>query len=535
MYASGNDLDSIVNQGPSLVHQTSDHSLLFAESTSRLDEVDNDFRTQLHHAVLNASEERVRELLGQGASVDKRDRLTYEPLHHAVVKGSTSIIKLLLDSGADPASKVYMDQTPLHLAVLKKVPLKDLLQARSGVNNQDKQGRTPLNLLLSTRHLDGPSREEIELLLRAGADINLANNAGDTSFHLLLDQEYSDSSPLIYDTILLFLKNGADTSRFRRNGQTALEIYLNKSRGAWAASKPGHAYCEQAHACLFGLMRRFARISVAGPSGELIAHEYLQQCSRLLPHGKQVIKKFASTAALDKRGQKGNYLIHELLRLVNERDCADFEGGHLRVLLNRGGDPNIRNKLGQSPVMIMMDIENRFNSSSVKETKRMLRILLEGGGSVWIRDNAGRLPIYKAMLNFQDGDRYGMAKLLLFTDDKGISPRPFDHTAVSREDSSWWQAWGLATVSDDWEAHEKVLKTAKASLPDDVRNILYPIMMRLLAENHLEKARTKCSTNQIPVREHRRFVATVVKGMVQAEAPITYSLIGHLVDLVLDE
>jgi ankyrin repeat protein len=428
-----------------------------------------------------------------------------------------------------------MGQTALHLAILHKVSLNDLLRPRRGVNIQDKQGRTPLNLLLTTTHLDGPSAEGIQLLIETGADVNLPNKAGYTSFHLILDREYSDKSPLIYSTIQLFLNNGADTSNCCRNGQTPLEIFLARSQGAWAASKPGHAFCEQAHACLFTFIHRCAEIDALGPSGELLAHEYLQKCSRLLLDGKAMITRFASKAALDKRGRKGNYLIHELLRLVDENDCSTIVGDLLRVLLNRGGDPNIQNALGQSPAMALMSMEAIHWAGLVEGAEKLLRIVVEHGGSVWIRDSTGRLPIYKAMLNFVERNRYGMAKILLFTDDRGVSSSHSNRTDVSGQDSSWWQAWGLATVSDDWKKHENLLNTAKASLPDDVRNILYPIMMRLLAESYLERARDKFSTKQVSMREHRNYVATVMTGMFKIKVPFAYPLIGRLLELVQDD
>lgn len=532
MNTSESNLVPAVSQDLSLAQDFHNSGLLFPENCLGLNEVDSDGRTKLHHAVRRGSEEEVRALLGRGASVDIRDRLTYEPLHYAVANGSAGLINLLLNSGANPTSKVHMDQNTLHLAVLHKVRLQSLLRTRHGIDLQDRRGRTPLNLLLSTTDLDESSEEDIQLLLNAGADVNLPNKAGDTSFHLLLNREYSNTSPLIYSTIQLFLRNGANLSDPSPNGRTPLQIFLEKSQGAWVAAKSCHTLFEQAHACLFSFIHQGAATDVRTPTGELLAHEYLQTLARKATNSEHMAKLLVSKAAISQTGLKGNYVIHEVLRLVDARERTGTTVGQLKALLDRKVDLNVQNVRGQSPIMILMSMKEIYSSDPVREAKQLLRILLGRGASVWIRDSSGKLPIYQAMLNFCENDRYEMARILLLTAAGEVSSCEPDHTAASWQDSSWWEAWSAASTCEDWTKYESMLSAAKSSLPDDVRNILYPIMMRLLAESYIEKSKQRSSANQISTIEHRDYVAVVMKGMVKIGVPIPRNLIVHLLGLI---
>jgi len=101
-----------------------------------------------------------------------------QPIHDAARLGNAAEVERILR--ADPKQRdirTGQGSTPLHLAATNpdSGPIQVLLKAGAEVNARDGEGATPLHLAAYTAKL-----KNTELLLQAGADVEVKTNAGRT-------------------------------------------------------------------------------------------------------------------------------------------------------------------------------------------------------------------------------------------------------------------------------------------------------------------------------------------------------------------
>uniref|UniRef100_A0ABD2WWX7 Ankyrin repeat domain-containing protein 54 n=1 Tax=Trichogramma kaykai TaxID=54128 RepID=A0ABD2WWX7_9HYME len=107
------------------------------------------------------------------------------PLHFAAKHGFNGVVELLLRRGANPNSANAQGLTPLRI-IYKESTAKMLFELSNEryrpvlVDARDNEGWTPLHVALA----EG-CKKMAELLLRLGADPNLANAEGETSLHVI--------------------------------------------------------------------------------------------------------------------------------------------------------------------------------------------------------------------------------------------------------------------------------------------------------------------------------------------------------------
>ena len=183
------------------------------------------------------------------------------PLHEACIHGHGDVVKLLMEAGADDTLRNAAGETPAHVALRKTTYSKSLeparraeiLQALKHLDLAREDGKTPLMLLqyldintvigLLPLFLDrgvhvnatdqgGRSalllhtdlicyKDTVKELLKAGADVNLADNQGNTALH------YS----LLYgsaDVARFLIRKGADYNRPDNQGRTPVQIAVEK-------------------------------------------------------------------------------------------------------------------------------------------------------------------------------------------------------------------------------------------------------------------------------------------------------------------
>jgi len=148
---------------------------------------------QALHLVADADDlESMRLLLDKGAEADAPDGFGFTPLMNAADPCDLSAIKLLLSKGANvnAANNGHQDVkfgkiqllglTPLMLsaAYCPADVMKALLDAGAKVNVQDIRGMTPLMLAVASETQD---LAVVQLLLKAGADVNAKSTAGETA------------------------------------------------------------------------------------------------------------------------------------------------------------------------------------------------------------------------------------------------------------------------------------------------------------------------------------------------------------------
>jgi ankyrin repeat protein len=195
--------------------------------------------------------EMTQKLIEAGANVNNAGKVDMTPLMTAAMMSIPESMKVLLDAGADPKFSMKNGMSILHFATWRSncaecVSL--LLKAGAAVNDKDKNGETPLTIMMtaSTREdraktigytanaykaggftelpkkftngdpndWDNPS-DIVKLLIEGGADPNAANVVGTTP---LITAAYFNK----VDLMRMLIDAGADISKKERTGVSPL-------------------------------------------------------------------------------------------------------------------------------------------------------------------------------------------------------------------------------------------------------------------------------------------------------------------------
>ena len=191
--------------------------------------------TPLHKAVSHP--EMIRFLFGKGAKVDAVDAEHAQPIHCAAFRGCFESVKLLVEAGADCKAKGPGGDVPLYLACCmddftKKSDrgglVKYLLGKGVKVDAPDNMLNTPLSVAV-----ENSSYEVVEMLVKAGADVNAKNKLDMISLHRAAAR--LKESERIYDgwkeewatsvkAIQLLLDKGSDQNAKTSTGKTAKDL-----------------------------------------------------------------------------------------------------------------------------------------------------------------------------------------------------------------------------------------------------------------------------------------------------------------------
>ena len=218
-------------------------ALRFAEDKS-IDLIDG---TQLSELLAKTAPDEYTEEDDASDADSEEDEEFTTPLHEAADAGEPDQVERLLRLGADVNARDYYERTPLHRAAAavpvpeRLVVLRMLLSNGADVNAK-RYGETPLHVNMAT-----PRREDITLLIDAGADINAPTSLhNETPLHCAVQHAVSslrilggtiytimDGSFGEYSTeevfkpvIALLVRRGADTTAKDRNGKTPYDIAL---------------------------------------------------------------------------------------------------------------------------------------------------------------------------------------------------------------------------------------------------------------------------------------------------------------------
>lgn len=120
----------------------------------------------------------VKYLVENSADINIENIYKQSPLYIASLGGKLEVVKYLVENGADVNKKGFSGHTPLsaatnggHLRVAGY-----LIEKGANVNNRQIEGWTPLHFAASSGRL-----EVVEFLINAGADMDLKNNANQSS------------------------------------------------------------------------------------------------------------------------------------------------------------------------------------------------------------------------------------------------------------------------------------------------------------------------------------------------------------------
>ncbi len=142
--------------------------------------------TALHLAAANGYKETMEVLLAHSADPNAKNARGETPLHQAAATLSASAMRALLDAGADVDSRDASGRPPIHFAVNSmqkgaRECLQLLLDRGADIDLGDENGYTALHLAALSRRLT-----RVRLLIAAGADLCMRNNAGKSALHFVM-------------------------------------------------------------------------------------------------------------------------------------------------------------------------------------------------------------------------------------------------------------------------------------------------------------------------------------------------------------
>ena len=187
--------------------------------------------TPLHWAAAHA--EVAEFLIAKGADVNAKDKNLITPLHRAALGSGSKVAKILIDKGADVNARDSRGRTPLHDAAGygndKMVEL--LIERGAQVDVKDKRGTTALYCAASGTK---DSKETVELLLAAGADINIKRTAEPEDGFGLLHTAVKNSNPRVVE---LLISKSLDINSETTTGRTPLELARDTTRLSSSAKR----------------------------------------------------------------------------------------------------------------------------------------------------------------------------------------------------------------------------------------------------------------------------------------------------------
>lgn len=173
---------------------------------------DDEKESDLGRAILTGDLQELKNLIEGGVDVDTKDSQGTTPLIEASSLRREDIVRYLLSKNANVNARNFLGRSALHVAYylsFRSPPttiVELLLSAGADVNIRDENGDTPLFYALRT---------DVEQLLVAGADPNVQNNEGNTPLHIATKYNFRNSVKTLLDY-------GADP--FIRNNSGELPI-----------------------------------------------------------------------------------------------------------------------------------------------------------------------------------------------------------------------------------------------------------------------------------------------------------------------
>jgi len=300
---------------------------------------------EFHEAAKRDQVNKLKELLSKNKMwLEKRDKYQRTPLHSAARYGAFSAVRFLLDQGADFNVKEESGNTPLHLAsIFRHDEIIDLLiRHKVDVNMLNAQGQAPLSLA----SLYG-NPESIKLLLAGGAKTNIRDADGNTPLHIAVLYRHPENLEEI-------LKANLDIDAINTEGYTPLHLAVRRPDNEKAI---GH------------LLQQGADLSITDPTGRnaLLVSVGSNQ--------KEYIKLLVSNGIdINSQDNDGNTALHyPLSNVLRDKRYLPYSKEIVKILLEEGADPHIRNKEAKSPMDLAVESGEDELINLLKSSKSMIK------------------------------------------------------------------------------------------------------------------------------------------------------------------
>ena len=312
---------------------------------------DVDGYTCFHDAVdAGCNKETLTAIMNHGTNIHAANKKGVTPLMAAVWKGNVDAIKVLLNAGAD----LKDCDTCLHRAIrsrCSKEILQRVISHGADVNAKNEHGVAALRLTCQTGNEDA-----IIELLRAGADPNIVDEAGETCLHTAIRGKCSRKH------LEALITHGADVNATNENNETALRL----------------AYQMEDEHAINELLKAGADSNIVNEEGETCLHTAIRsKCSRkhleaLITHGADVnaTNENSETAIQLAYQMEDEHAIYKLLKagadvnIVNEAGETCLHTAirsnclyYLQALITHGADVNATNKSNETALELAFQMK----------------------------------------------------------------------------------------------------------------------------------------------------------------------------------
>ncbi|KAK5657909.1 hypothetical protein OQA88_2458 [Cercophora sp. LCS_1] len=462
-------------------------------------------RTPLHQAVIKRDIETVRALLFSDVPINTKDHAGNTPLHFAVNAREAEIANLLLRFGAQANDSDQGGQSSLHLAVCTadSAMVDALIENGADVSSQDNSGNTPLHLAISA--LQSGEDATVTALLHAGSDTNIPNHDSVTPFLQLLSCSSTKLKDVVAPWIPIFISHGASATTALPNGSTPLGIFLSHSGGDsfW----PTKHFGKESHAALDALLDSGSSVETPTSSERPMVIEFFRNHYGRWGTNNELANKLCELSRPGHVFEAGNTLLHELVARCVGASSKEHPGTHglLRVLVEKGADPNHRNEAGQTPLAVLFGGKNKLDL-----VEQSMEVLLACGANTSLADADHRLVVFEA------AKRYPKASSVLrrlFRASCDLVAKGVDSDLLAdlnqTEEQKWWAQWEVAARNVSWESVKQ--DVANATKLTDVNKTVIAMGYTILAEHHIEGLRGQFDEGTLNRDEARELVAEILQ------------------------
>nr|XP_054761417.1 ankyrin repeat domain-containing protein 50-like [Lytechinus pictus] len=406
----------------------------------------------LKKAVSKGKIKEVKQLIKDGANINKEDQDGYTCLHIAVKNGQRDIIEYLIKHGADVEKTTSAGRSTLHLAALQGLlkVMKIILSHGGELNKGDDDGWTALHIAAENGHLDvtkhliskgaDVNREEKDAhnghidvtkhLISQGADVNKGNdNAGnghiDVIKHVIsqgaeVNKGDNDGCTALHyaarkghlNVIKFLIDQGAEVNKTDEYGQTSLLFAFQDShveameylisQGAKDVRGIANSCAKVLSAVQDGRPGILPGLQATGARTEADNIHGMTPLEMSLPLRHENIADILDT-----------FSPSEATKSLFYHAVQDVHSPVVEYLVNHGADLNVLSADGQTCLHkaiklcdrternvkytdTLRKISDEFYGGELAPEKALVFYLLENGAKIDVKDKSGKLPIHYA-------------------------------------------------------------------------------------------------------------------------------------------
>ena len=356
---------------------------------------------------------KVEAYLAKGGQADLSNREGMTMLAMAAEQNRIEVMQALIKAGADVnATNAYGLQTPLIFAAGQNhiAAMKLLIEAGADVNHKNHSGWTPL--MWNCRN-DQSTEEGFNLLLKAGADINVRADGKDSVLHFCARGRHQQIKQLIASKM--------DVNQRDFQGKTALHYVL--SQGANIHIRESRQKQESLIETVQALLKAGADVNAKGKWGgtplmELANSPLTELADIIIKAGAEVNVAdtlYGRTALLFALWDNNPVMALTLLKAGADPKVKDKEGHTalmfagrkalaeiVQALLKAGVDVNLADEKGKTALMWAASADESPWPSSIEFKKKQaetVKMLISAGADVNASDSAGKTALDLANTN----------------------------------------------------------------------------------------------------------------------------------------